>query len=170
MNEPWRIFLAEGFILPHHFDKSMTQALLFGILDIDFLKIAVGIFIVMICFGLLQKAKILGKSKIINFFIAAIIAFFLIRNDNLVSFILNFSSNIAVLLLAGLVFVMVMSLSGISGAWLMKIFLSVLLILPFLDVYPFYLLRIYLPPSAFKVLAVIDAVIIILIWILWKRK
>ena len=79
MNEPWRIFLAEGFILPHHFDKSMTQALLFGILDIDFLKIAVGIFIVMICFGLLQKAKILGKSKIINFFIAAIIAFFFVQ-------------------------------------------------------------------------------------------
>ncbi len=141
----------------------------FNIENIDFLRISVGIFITLITFGVLQKAKILGKSRIINLVVALIIALLLARNEKLVQLVLNFSSNISVLLILGLVFVMIMALTNASSLTLAMLGLFVVLVLIGLNVYPFVLIRAYLPDIWIKVLIALFVVIMVILWATRKK-
>jgi len=142
----------------------------FSFQDIDLMRIAVGFFITLIVFGILQGSKIIGKSKPLNFIVAVIMGFYVMFNNVISNFILDFSSNFAVLLLIAVVLVMMMSLSGSSSMVMVKVFLSVVLILPFLNIYPFNLLRDVFPENLFKILLIVAIVVIALLWILWRKK
>lgn len=142
----------------------------FSFQDFDIMRIAVGFFITLIVFGILQGSKIIGKNKPLNFIIAAIIGFYAMLNNVVSNFILDFSSNFAVLLLIAVVLVMMMALSGSSSMVMIKVFLSVVLILPFLNIYPFNLFREAFPENLFKILLIVAIVVIALLWILWRKK
>lgn len=130
--------------------------------NIDFARAGVGFFVFLVLFGILQKAKILGKSKMINLLISLIIALYVMSNEAVSDFIISLSSNVAVVVIFALVFILVMAFANFSALSLFFMFILIMLFLVLTNVSPFYLVLDYVPSGIVKILIVICIFIVIL--------
>lgn len=142
----------------------------FSFEDVDFIRIATGFFIMLLFFGLLQKSKILGRNKAAHLVISLIIAIYVVSNDAISNFLLDLSSNVALLVLMAVVFVMMMALTNASAFLLFVLFFLILLVLVLIGIYPFYLVLDYIPEGLITLFIVITIGIMILLLIFRERK
>ena len=138
----------------------------FSLQDIDILMAALGLFIILIIYGLLQKSKILGKNKAIHLIVGTIFAFLVIQNEVISFYIIDFSSNISFLLLVALVFVVIMTIARASALSMFMLFILLIMVLITAGIYPFSLLQFYISGNFLRILIILHILIMLVYWLM----
>ncbi|MBS3095664.1 hypothetical protein J4231_03210 [Candidatus Woesearchaeota archaeon] len=142
----------------------------FSFEDLDLLRVAAGFFVMLIVFGILQKSKVIGKNKAINLLVSLAIGIYVLLNERVSGFILDFSSNAAFLIIFALVIAVLMVLANISALAIFIIFIIATLFLVGTSIYPFYLVLDYVSADFLKTAIIFGIVIVLVLLLLGKRK